>query len=843
LQAIFLSKSSFGFVWNRRSIGKSINKTVRGRLPTTQASGEFMRAKLALSIFLAAQTAAMAYGQSTPTETQAQTELPQRPVVNATEGTVGSVPAGTLLHIRLRETVSSFGSKADIPVTAIVIQPILLDGKIVIPLGTEIRGQIAKVHRIGLGFSSETALVLITFDGLRVPGGEWHTVSIKVTAVDNSREPVDAAGQIHGIRATASASKVLSGTAISVASLDPMSMLFGLSASLSAFRIPESEIILPVGAELQAQTETAVGVDTVFAEPSPVATGAEDTDKLTELAKSLPYRTATSGKGEPSDITSIMFLGNEEAIIRALNAAGWSRSDVLGAQSTYGVMRSVVENQGYKEGPVSTLLLDRKPPVGAWSKTLDTFFSRHHLRLFAQGMQFDGSTVFVTSATHDSGIGVNKATKTLIHIIDENIDEERAKVVSDMLLTGCVEGVQYIDRPWIPEHLQNATGDTLKTDRRMAVVKMNDCANASRSDAPDPELKKVKEKAIAPERVARDGFLYLRDDLYRGNIIYQGYSAGKMGWGAMHKKKALAGPEPQVVTVAGEPYTVVSRAKVSFFRKPGELEDPGVIRPSFQLPTEKKNYKTKLEYSISGGYSRFANRIFSEQPLCDCYVGPPIPGFSPSVSATYVQALLSGYNIAPRATINSWKYVSNEFGYTYNDAPLTVTSYYDADADTPPGLLYDDGQVRQFSYNALFHARPNGARFRPYAAVGPVFQLLRLTDSHPTKNKLLSITVKDAGIILDAYNFGHTPPLEGGGIFQFGLQYGAGYEYHVTPRFFIRSDFRETISPQPDYWSKSYPTINALNTDTTVLKFIIGKQTFGGALRQRTFTTGIGISF
>lgn len=729
------------------------------------------------------------------------------------------------------------------PVSAIVIQPVSLNGQIVLPLGTEVRGTISRVRRIGLGFGSETAIVGLSFTELRLPGGGWHELGLKVTAVDNSRETVDAAGQIHGIRATASASKVLSGTAISVASLDPMSLFFGLSASLSAFRVPESEIILPVGAEVQAVTVTSVGVDTAFPNPPKVETSGDDRKRLSAFIKELPYRTATANTHQPSDITSIMLLADEGEILRAIDAAGWSRSDTLNSQSTYSTMRSVVENQGYREGPVSTLLLAGQPPIGAWSKTLDTFFARHHLRVFSHGKEFGGETVFVVSATHDSGIGINKATKTLIHLIDENIDEERDKVVDDMLLTGCAVGVEYIDRPWLPEELKNATGDTLRTDRRIAVLRLNRCTDAERSDEPDPELKKVREKAIAPERVARDGFLYLRDDLYRGNIAYQGYAAGKMAWTFLHKKQETEAEaaQPRVITAVGEPYTVVSRPKVPFIPKRGEFYDPGTAEPSFHLPGEKKSYQTRLAYSISGGYSRFANRTFSTQPLTDY----DFTTHDELVGADFTQALHAGYVIAPKATINSWRYVSNEFGYTYNEAPLTITT--STNDGNPPSVQYDSGQVRQFTYNTLVHLRPNGSRLRPFVAVGPSFQLLRLYDSQPTKNRLLSLTVKDVGLIIDAYNFGHKPPLEGGGVFQFGFQYGGGFFYQLTPRFFVRSDFRETISPQPDYWSKSYPFIRDLNASTSAdgsgAQFVIGKQTFGGVLRQRNATTGIGISF
>lgn len=59
---------------------------------------------------------------------------------------------------------------------------------------------------------------------------------------------------------------------------------------------------------------------------------------------------------------------------------------------------------------------------------------------------------------------------------------------------------------------------------------------------------------------------------------------------------------------------------------------------------------------------------------------------------------------------------------------------------------------------------------------------------------------------MGAYQFDWLP-LEGGGIFHFGLQYGGGFKYQITSRFFLRTDYRETLSPQPDYWTKSYPTL------------------------------------
>jgi hypothetical protein len=151
----------------------------------------------------------------------------------------------TPVHIRLRQTISSFGSKQGTPISAIVIQPIELDNRIVLPMETELRGTIARVRRVGVGLSHETAQLDLRFDTLILPGSQPQPLVGLITAVDNSRETVDSKGVIQGIRATASTAKVLSGLAISAAALHPMSQLFAASASLSAFRIPESEIIFP----------------------------------------------------------------------------------------------------------------------------------------------------------------------------------------------------------------------------------------------------------------------------------------------------------------------------------------------------------------------------------------------------------------------------------------------------------------------------------------------------------------------------------------------------------------------------------------------------------------------
>jgi len=73
------------------------------------------------------------------------------------------------VHNRLRQTISSFGSKQDTPISAIVIQPVELDGQIVLPMNTELHGVVERVRRVGVGLSHETAQLDLRFDTLILP--------------------------------------------------------------------------------------------------------------------------------------------------------------------------------------------------------------------------------------------------------------------------------------------------------------------------------------------------------------------------------------------------------------------------------------------------------------------------------------------------------------------------------------------------------------------------------------------------------------------------------------------------------------------------------------------------
>src|SRR5262245_39131698 len=251
------------------------------------------------------------------------------------------VPGGTHLHVRLGQLVSSFGSERDTRVSATLIAPIEIDGRVLAPLGSEILGHIEEVRRVGLGLSYETAYVLLSFDTMRLPGNDDLTIAAGVDQIDNARETVDAAGRIRGIRATTSLSSMSSGFAVSLGALDPMLLGFTVSVSMSVFRIPESEIILPAGTELTLRLLAPLTLSHDYGPIAPpLSSSSEATSDLADLVRGLPFRTATDKTNVPSDLTNLVFLASRDALTRALDAAGWGSTDPLSSRANYAVLRA-----------------------------------------------------------------------------------------------------------------------------------------------------------------------------------------------------------------------------------------------------------------------------------------------------------------------------------------------------------------------------------------------------------------------------------------------------------------------------------------------------------------------
>jgi hypothetical protein len=89
------------------------------------------------------------------------------------------VPAGTVITVRLGETLSSKASEAGQTFTASVVQPVEADGKTVIPMGTTATGTVVAAHSAGK--FKGASLLQIKLDSVTV-GGKRHSMETSSVA-------------------------------------------------------------------------------------------------------------------------------------------------------------------------------------------------------------------------------------------------------------------------------------------------------------------------------------------------------------------------------------------------------------------------------------------------------------------------------------------------------------------------------------------------------------------------------------------------------------------------------------------------------------------------------------
>jgi opacity protein-like surface antigen len=754
-----------------------------------------------------------------------------------------TIPAGTPLEIRIQQPISSYSTPAGTKITGVLVSPVNEGGSIQIPLGTTIQGSVAAVRKVGIGVVHETAEIELSFDHLVLADGSSVPIQVHITEVENARESINKKGRIQGIRSTSTLSNRTSGIVGSLAFGDPIAAIFTTAGSACVLRFSEPEITLPAGTEMLAELSAPLNLPAAQARTvPPIVATPEEREALSVMVHNLHFRTYTEGsKEKPSDLTNLAFIGSATALTRAFAASGWVIVDSLTAETTYSTIRSVAENQGYRQAPMSILLLDGNAPNYSYAKTLNTFSKRHHLRIWTTTQTWNGQPVWTSSSTHDIGIGFSKSQKTFIHLIDSHIDNERAKVVNDLIYTGCVSGVQLVTRPWLPANPKNGTGEELITDGRIAVLQLNGCEHPiDETSGQDNTVLKAHGNVL--DRTTRQTVLTLKNNILRDNVGVMAYSGIRYAVDA--KKHKESGPTRKM-DIDGERYTIDStfRQRESYTTL-SRRSSPTALT----VDDDKKRLWTppSVELGVRGGFHGYYGGnggavayLFTE--------GTPIDSVLLLVMAN---TLHNGWELGGTVTLNPQKYLSHEFAYDHSFTEFSLQlAVVGADQTSGSEISQIEFQTvglrtSQFTYNLLINATPKTSRLRPYIAVGPALQLMHLSDA-PIKKapNWFRLGLSNIGLISAAYNFGSDPPLEGGGIFQAGLNYGGGVRYRITPRWMIRADYRETLTSQPDFWSKSQKDIlGGLVYDPGTTLTVLGP-IFDAPSRQDRVTMGMSFTF
>jgi LssY C-terminus len=191
-----------------------------------------------------------------------------------------------------------------------------------------------------------------------------------------------------------------------------------------------------------------------------------------DMARTLPIRTAGGQPPRPADLMNLVFVGPADVLADAFRRAGWSTADRLNARDDVKAFLAIASREGYRTAPVSLETVDGRVPDAVFQKQTNTFAKRHHVRIWRQG-SWAGQPLWVAAGTHDIGVKFDAAEHSFTHRVQQQVDVERDKIANDLAFAGVMPAA-YVDRPNAPRSVQNATGDGMRTDGRLAVLFLAD---------------------------------------------------------------------------------------------------------------------------------------------------------------------------------------------------------------------------------------------------------------------------------------------------------------------------------------------------------------------------------
>lgn len=391
-------------------------------------------------------------------------------VAAAVSVSAATVPAGAVLRLRLTSEVSS-NKPSGQPVSAVVIDPVTVNGTGVIGFGTQLTGITADAHPdqpAANGSNEIPATLRLNLTTIHGDHGESKPIACVLTGVDNARESVDQTGLITGITASNTFAALAEKGIAKVESKDSLLGQLLSSATSSFVKPADPAIDYKPGVEFTVKLTKALDwTPSGYMGDVPAVT---PNSVLANIVAEVPFRTVALKPAKPSDLTNLMFIGTKEQIESAFKQSGWFASDPLGRASEMQTARAIIQDSGYNEAPMSILTLGGRPPDMTFEKQNNTFAARHHIRLWRVDQTFEGRPVFVAAATHDIKIYFSQTSRSVTHGIDPDIDHERTKVADDLLFTGQIEAMSLMPRTNIPKDISNATGDQLQTDDKIAVL-------------------------------------------------------------------------------------------------------------------------------------------------------------------------------------------------------------------------------------------------------------------------------------------------------------------------------------------------------------------------------------
>ena len=175
---------------------KSVQKAEEaGSVEVSKSGGVYGSGKLATPMMVLEALAFGAEPEKTASSTQSEAQV--GPDLSGLE----TLPAGTACKILLLGNVSASKSKPGDVVEARLIEPVLVNARVVLPAGSLFQGKVVK--RTPPRWGSRSGSLYLTFTGVTLPGGNLIPIAASLAGAEldrRSHTKIDSEGQLRGER-------------------------------------------------------------------------------------------------------------------------------------------------------------------------------------------------------------------------------------------------------------------------------------------------------------------------------------------------------------------------------------------------------------------------------------------------------------------------------------------------------------------------------------------------------------------------------------------------------------------------------------------------------------------
>jgi hypothetical protein len=359
------------------------------------------------------------------------------------------IPDGTVIHLRLTQTISSTHARPGDPLDFIVDRDVRAGDFTIIRAGSVARGSVMEVK--GRRFLGIGGKVVFKLDSVQLVTGE--TVCLRAQR--------EVKGASHTWRMVAE---------IAVASLFylPAAPLFLLSRGGTSTVLKSTEVTAQIdgdtsvaAAELPRATESAPGLNAMMQNLSP---------------------RVLDGEGREGDMVNLVFVAQNNDLQAAFARAGWVETDKwkpvmawhLLAHCTHDIWLPMARFYMYGRTQDYSYAL---PEPGALVSR------RHHLRIWNTGYTVDGSPIWAGAATHDVAIEFGKRGRLINHTIDPQVDAERDFIGTNLTDTSLVHRQEYLLGANPVLEAQTASGAAYHSDGRILLLDLH-LPNHNAADLP-----------------------------------------------------------------------------------------------------------------------------------------------------------------------------------------------------------------------------------------------------------------------------------------------------------------------------------------------------------------------